>query len=94
MNIKDEYGQFRFSEPEKRRHGLDINCKIIPKQKQNLMAEPPWLAPNFGSSGHWEAAMVTNQPFKFSKKEKNSGHLSGRRCIALANGRSDHPALI
>ena len=70
MNIKDEYGQYRFSEPEKRRHGLDMNCKIIPKQKQNLMAEAPWLALNFGSSGHWEAARVTNQPFKFSKKRK------------------------
>ena len=70
MNIKDEYGQYRFSEPEKRRHGLDMNCKIIPKQKQNLMAEAPWLALNFGSSGHWEAARVTNQPFKVSKKGK------------------------
>ena len=34
------------------------------------MAEAPWLALNFGSSGHWEAARVTNQPFKVSKKGK------------------------
>ena len=34
MNIKDEYGQFQFSEPEKRKHGLDRNCKIIPKQQK------------------------------------------------------------
>ena len=94
MNIKDEYGQFRFNEPEKRRHGIDMNCKIILKQKQNLMAEAPWLAPNPGSSGRWEAARVTNQPFKFSKKEKKSGHLNGRRCFAFANGQSDQPALI